>query len=76
MKTMLLLALLLTGCASEPKVVYIPTKCPAPIVSPAPAYPKIDLNANAADFAKWCIITNKICRSHDEDCMIKLEGYK
>lgn len=72
------LTLLLIGCMSGTKTVYLPVtaKCPAPIIPSSPDYPRLSSTATPPEFVKWCVVSNKMCRDDNEELRILLNGYK
>jgi hypothetical protein len=61
----------------RPKLVYVPTpvKCPIPNIPLSPQYPVITKGATPAEFVKWCIITNRMCRTDNKIIRAHFEGY-
>lgn len=74
----LFLACLLSGCTTGTKTVYLPVaaKCPAPTIPSAPDYPRLSANANAPEFVKWCVVSNKMCRDDNNELRMILSGYR
>lgn len=72
---MIMLVILLSGCAT--KTVYVPIsgKCSYPTLSPEPDYPKISANnTDPATFVKWCVVSNKMCRDREEQLKTIMES--
>lgn len=70
------LCLLLAGCATQQKVVYVPTPvaCPKPKIAPEPKWPALSKNASAPEFVKFCVTKSKLCDIEHKACRIQLEG--
>ncbi len=56
--TLFILLLSLSGCATIPKVVYVPTpvSVPKPKLSPLPSFPVLSPTATPAEYVKWCTV--------------------
>lgn len=76
------LTLMLCSCASQPKIVYVPTpvKCPAPIIQPEPDYPIRHLTVadkgNYPKISKAWVSSFALCRGALQSCNTQLEGYR
>ena len=70
--------LLLVGCSTIPKQVYIPIaqKCVIPEIPTKPLYPILSANSTAPDFVKWCLISNKMCKNYNNELLTILNSYK
>lgn len=68
--------ILLTGCATTPKVVYVPTpvSVPKPKLSPLPTLPTLSSIATPAQFVRWCVVSNKMLEVELHGCRRQLEG--
>lgn len=73
-----LILLVLTGCATQPKVVYVPTpvKCPTSKIPLEPKYLPITKDISDADYVKAMTYNLKLCKDNDKNLRVLLDGYK
>lgn len=75
-KLLCVLAIILTlsACASQIKTVYVPTPvdCPKPKLQPLPKLPELSRTPTPAEFAKWCVVTNKTLLTELKACRHQL----
>jgi hypothetical protein len=62
------LCLLLTACASQSKIVYVPTavECPKPHLAPEPNYMPITKDMRSSEAIKALVVNYKYCRADVE----------
>lgn len=81
-KLLILLSLFLSGCATTPKTVYVPTpvKCPKPNIPIQPYYPVYDLTdadkTHSDKIMKAYALSLKMCVGQNKMMRKQLEGYK
>lgn len=78
MKKLIIITILfcLAGCATHTDYIPVAAKCPAPVIPAKPDYPKLSKDTSAPEFAKWCIVSNQMCRSDNERLRAILKGYE
>lgn len=80
--SLILICVYLTACATQRKIVYVPTpvKCPQPVIYPEPDYPVRHLiqadKANPSAVVKSFAISLRQCIVHNKLLRAQLEGYR
>lgn len=75
-KLILITALLISGCSTMPKTVYVPTPidCPKPKLDPLKSIPKLSKEPSPQEFVKWCVVSNKTLEIELRACRRQLKS--